>query len=387
MAIPFKYNRRSLLNRRISNGMTAGAIALVVAVFIAAMALVSGVNSTIKNTSSPDNIILLRAGAESEANSIISLDQLNALRFLPFIKQNAAGAPLASPELTQQVFVNASDRTLDNLPIRGVLPVALEAHDSVRIVGGRMFSPSANEVIIGKRIAGRYPGCALGSDLKLGRRTWKVIGIFGAEGNSFESEVWTDLRALQDDSRRGSTFNSIRFKLAPGADFEAMKQQIASDPRVNLHALTESEYYQEQSKSAKNLYTLGMLTSVLMAFAAIFAAMNTMYGAVSARTKEIATLRALGFAPRAVMIAFLVESSMLAMTAAIGGVILALPVNGVSTKFNGAISSPTLAFAFQITPAIIAQAFLFALAIGIAGGWLPARHAMRTTIVEALRKV
>jgi putative ABC transport system permease protein len=124
-----------------------------------------------------------------------------------------------------------------------------------------------------------------------------------------------------------------------------------------------------------------------MAFAAIFAAMNTMYGAVSARTKEIATLRALGFAPRAVMIAFLVESSMLAMTAAIGGVILALPVNGVSTKFNGAISSPTLAFAFQITPAIIAQAFLFALAIGIAGGWLPARHAMRTTIVEALRKV
>jgi ABC-type lipoprotein release transport system permease subunit len=387
MAIPFKYNRRSLLNRRISNGMTAGAIALVVAVFIAAMALVSGVNSTIKNTSSPDNIILLRAGAESEANSIISLDQLNALRFLPFIKQNAAGAPLASPELTQQVFVNASDRTLDNLPIRGVLPVALEAHDSVRIVGGRMFSPSANEVIIGKRIAGRYPGCALGSDLKLGRRTWKVIGIFGAEGNSFESEVWTDLRALQDDSRRGSTFNSIRFKLAPGADFEAMKQQIASDPRVNLRALTESEYYQEQSKSAKNLYTLGMLTSVLMAFAAIFAAMNTMYGAVSARTKEIATLRALGFAPRAVMIAFLVESSMLAMTAAIGGVILALPVNGVSTKFNGAISSPTLAFAFQITPAIIAQAFLFALAIGIAGGWLPARHAMRTTIVEALRKV
>jgi ABC-type lipoprotein release transport system permease subunit len=387
MAIPFKYNRRSLLNRRISNGMTAGAIALVVAVFIAAMALVSGVNSTIKNTSSPDNIILLRAGAESEANSIISLDQLNALRFLPFIKQNAAGAPLASPELTQQVFVNASDRTLDNLPIRGVLPVALEAHDSVRIVGGRMLSPSANEVIIGKRIAGRYPGCALGSDLKLGRRTWKVIGIFGAEGNSFESEVWTDLRALQDDSRRGSTFNSIRFKLAPGADFEAMKQQIASDPRVNLHALTESEYYQEQSKSAKNLYTLGMLTSVLMAFAAIFAAMNTMYGAVSARTKEIATLRALGFAPRAVMIAFLVESSMLAMTAAIGGVILALPVNGVSTKFNGAISSPTLAFAFQITPAIIAQAFLFALAIGIAGGWLPARHAMRTTIVEALRKV
>jgi ABC-type lipoprotein release transport system permease subunit len=386
MAIPFKYNRRSLLVRRVSNLMTAGAIAIVVGVFVAAMAMVGGLNSAIKDTSSPDNMILIRRGADSEANSVITLDQLDALKFLPAIKRDESGNPLVSPELAEQVFVTAADGTLDNLPIRGVLPVATQIHDKVHVVAGRMFAPGLNEVIIGKLIVNQYPGCSLGSDLKVGRRTWKVVGVFDSGGSSFESEVWADLHSLQEDSRREATFNSIRFKLVPGSDVHALVGRIADDPRIELQAQTESDYYKEQSGIAANLRVLGLLVAGIMAFAAIFAAMNTMYSAVSARHTEIGTLRALGFSPGAIMTSFLAESSLLAFTAGIIGIIVALPVNGLSTKFNGAISAPTIAFNFHVTPLIVAQALLFAILIGVLGGWLPARQAMRVSVVNALRR-
>src|SRR5882762_1741657 len=385
MAIPFKYNRRSLLIRRVSNSMTVGAIAIVVAVFVAAMAIVGGLDSAIKDSSSPDNMILIGRGADSEANSFITLDQLDALKFLPAIKRDGVGNPLVSPELTEQVFMPAGD-TLDNLPIRGVLPVSTEIHDKVRIIAGRMFAPGVNEVIIGKLILNQYPGCSLGADLTVGRRIWKVVGVFESGGSSFESEVWGDLHTLQEDSRRGSSYNSIRLKLVPGADVHSLIQRCADDPRINLQAKTESEYYKEQSGIAANLRALGLLVAGIMAFAAIFAAMNTMYAAV-ARTTEIGTLRALGFSPLAIMTAFLAESSALAFAAGIIGVILALPVNGLSTKFNGgAVSAPTLAFNFHVTPIIAIQALVFAIFIGALGGWLPARQAMRVSVVNALRR-
>ncbi len=386
MAIPFKYNRRSLFVRRISNLLTAGAIAIVVGVFVAAMALVAGLNSAIEDTSSPDNMIVLRQEATSESTSLITLHQLDALKFLSAIKRNAEGNPLVSPELTTQVFMPAADHTLDNLPIRGVLPVSMQVHEKVHIISGRMFMPGLDEVILGKPLVNQYPGFSVGSELRLGRRTWKVVGIFEAGGSSFESEVWADLHSLQEDSRRGSSINSIRLKLSPGADVSWLVQRIADDPRINLRAQTESEYYREQSAIAANLRVLGLLVAGVMAFAAVFAAMNTMYAAVSARTTEIGTLRALGFSPGAIMASFLLESSALAFAAGVLGVVLAMPINGFSTKFNGAIASPTLAFHFHVTPAIVIQALIFAIVIGMAGGWLPARHAMQVSVVNALRR-
>jgi putative ABC transport system permease protein len=387
MAIPFKYNRRSLLVRRVSNMMTISAIAIVVGVFVAAMAFVGGINSAIKDTSSPDNMIVIRPGTDSEANSVITLDQLDAFKYLPGIKRDDAVNPLVSPELAEQVFMMAADNTLDNLAIRGVLPVSTQVHDKVRIIAGRMFAPGMNEVIIGKLIVDRYPGCSLGSDFKIGRRTWKVVGIFDAAGSSFESEVWVDLHSLQDDSRRGSSFNTIRFKLAPGAEVDALKQRTASDPRINLQTETEADYYREQAGIAANLRLLGLSLAGIMAFAAVFAAMNTMYAAVSARTQEIGTLRALGFSPRAIMTSFLVESSLLAFVAGIIGVLLALPVNGMSFRFNGAVDSPTLAFGLALTPAVAVEGLVFAVLIGVVGGWLPARQAMRISVVNSLRRI
>jgi putative ABC transport system permease protein len=386
MAVPFKYNWKSLFVRRVSNAMTAGGIALVVAVFVVAMAMVAGLDSTIKDTSSPDTMIILSKGVDSELTSRITLDQLDALKFLPSIKRDGTGNPLVSPELAEQIFMSGAGNSLDNLPIRGALPENLKVHDKIRIVSGRMLQPGLNEVIIGKLIVNQYPGCSLDSDLVLGRRTWKVVGVFESGGGSFESEVWADLHSLQDDSQRNSSFNSIRFKLAPDADVASLVQRMADDPRINLEAKTEADYYKEQSAYAARLRIVGLVVAGIMALAAIFAAMNTMYAAVSARTSEIGTLRALGFGPAAIMTSFLVESSLLAFVAGIIGVILALPVNGLSTKFNGVLSAPTLAFNLQITSGIVIQALAFAVIIGLAGGWLPARQAMRVSVVNALRR-
>src|SRR2546421_5389024 len=224
MAIPFKYNRRSLLIRRVCNSMTVGAIAIVVGVFVAGMAIVGGLDSAIKNSSSRETMILIGRGADSEANSFITHDQLDALKFLPAIKRDSVGNPLVSPELAEQVFMPAGD-TLDNLPIRGVLPVSAQIHEKVRIIAGRMFAPGLNEVIIGKLILNRYPGFSLGADLKVGRRIWKVVGVFESGGSSFESEVWGDLHSLQEDSRRGSSFNTIRLKLVPCSDVQSLTQR------------------------------------------------------------------------------------------------------------------------------------------------------------------
>jgi putative ABC transport system permease protein len=201
-----------------------------------------------------------------------------------------------------------------------------------------------------------------------------------------KSEVWADLHSLQDDSLRKSSFNSIRFKLAPDANVASLVQRMADDPRINLEAKTEADYYKEQSAYAARLRIVGLVVAGIMALAAIFAAMNTMYAAVAARTSEIGTLRALGFGPAAIMTSFLVESSLLAFVAGVIGIILALPVNGLSTKFNGVLSAPTLAFNLQITSGIVMQAIPFAVIIGLAGGWLPARQAMRVSVVNALRK-
>src|SRR5258706_13786294 len=288
--------------------------------------------------------------------------------------------------MAEMVFMPSGD-TLDKLPIRGVPPVSAQSHEKVRIIAGRMFAPGLNEVIIGKLILNQYPGCSLAADVKVGRRVWKVAGGFECGGSSVESEVWGNLHSLQEDSRRGSSYNSIRLKLVPGADVDSVIQRCADDPRINLQAKTESEYYKEQSGIAEKLRMLGLLVAGIMAFAAIFAAMNTMYAAVSARTTEIGTLRALGFSPLAIMTSFLTESSALAFSGGIIGVILALPVNGLSTKFNGgAVSAPTLAFNFHLTPAIAIQALVFAIVIGALGGWLPARQATRVSVVNALRR-
>ncbi|HYB90426.1 MAG TPA: ABC transporter permease [Candidatus Binataceae bacterium] len=386
MAIPLKYNVRSLLVRRVSTAMTAGGIALVVAVFVIVMAMVAGLGSAITETGSPDNLVVLRKGATTETYSGLNLDQFEALKFLPQIRRDAEGNPMTSPELPVQVLMSRVGGGQDNIVVRGVLPVALEVHEKVHITQGRMFSPAVNEVIVGRGLAGRYEDCALGSTIHFGRGAWKVVGIFEAAGSSFESEVWADVHNVQDDTQRGSYYATARLKLAPGSDTDAIIRRLADDPRINLQGETELDYYKDQSVVANQLRVLGMIVAVIMAVGAVFAAMNTMYAAVSARTQEIGTLRALGFSPGAVMTSFLIESLILALAAGAVGVLAAMPINGLSTTFGNFMTFSTLAFDFRVTFAIVIESLVFAAVMGVLGGWLPARQAMRMHVVDALRK-
>jgi putative ABC transport system permease protein len=386
MAIPLKYNIRSLLVRRVSTAMTAGGIALVVAVFVIVMAMVVGLGSAISDTGSPDNVVVVRKGSTTETSSAVQLDQFEALKFLPQIKRDADGNPLASPELPVQVLMQRSGGASDNVVVRGVLPVALQVHQNVHLIEGRMFKPALNEVIVGKALVGRYANTRVGSTMHFGRGNWKVVGIFDAGGSSFESEVWADIHNVQDDTQRGAYYACARLKMLPGTEVDALIGRIADDPRINLQAQTETDYYKDQSVVANQLRALGMIVAIIMGIGAVFAAMNTMYAAVSARTTEIGTLRALGFRPGAVLGSFMLESLALAVGAGALGVILALPIDGFSTSFGNFVTFSTMAFAFRVTPAVVLQALLFAAVMGVLGGWLPARQAMKMQVVEALRK-
>lgn len=387
MAIPLKYNVRSLLVRRVSTAMTAGGIALVVAAFVMVMAMVSGIGAAITDAGLPDNMVVYRRGSTTETYSMMSLDQFNALKYLAGIRRDAAGNPMASPELPVQTLLPRINGRSDNIVFRGVLPVALEVHDQVHLIEGRMFRPGLNEIIVGRGLVGRYANCTLGSTLAFGRGTWKVVGIFEARGSSFESEVWGDLHSVQDEAQRGAYYACARLKLAPGAGTQALIRRIANDPRINLEAETEPDYYQDEARVAAQLRTLVMIVAVIMGIGAIFGAMNTMYAAVSARTVEISTLRALGFAPSSVMASFLAESLVLALAAGIIGVLIALPINGFSATFGNFLTFSSMAFSFRITPAILLEAFAFAALMGLLGGWLPARQAMRLPVVDAQRRI
>lgn len=387
MAIPLKYNVRSLLVRRISTAMTGGGIALVVAVFVIVMALVAGLKSAISDTGSPDNIIVLRRGSTTETYSQIQLAQFDAMKFLPQIRREPNGEVDASPELPVQALMERVGGGRDNIVIRGVTPIALKVHDKVRIVEGRMFNPSVNEVIVGKGLASSYKNCTLGSTLRFGRGNWKVVGIMAADGGSFESEVWGDIHNVQDDAQRGAYYADVRLKLAPGADQGALIRRLADDPQINLQGETEADYYKDQAVVANQMRTLGMIVAVIMAIGAIFGAMNTMYAAVSSRTTEIGTLRALGFAPSAVMGSFLLESTVLAIAGGLLGIVLAMPINGLSTTFGNFVTFSTLAFSFRVTFVIVIEALIFAAVMGFVGGWLPARQAMKMAVVDALRSV
>jgi ABC-type antimicrobial peptide transport system permease subunit len=309
------------------------------------------------------------------------------MKFLPQIRREPDGEVDASPELPVQALMERTGGGRDNIVVRGVLPIALKVHPKVKIVEGRMFNPSVNEVIVGKGLMGHYENTTLGSTLRFGRGNWKVVGIMEAAGGSFESEVWGDIHNVQDDAQRGAYYADVRLKLAPGADSDALIRRLADDPRINLQAETEADYYKDQAVVANQMRVLGMIVAVIMAVGAIFGAMNTMYAAVSSRTTEIGTLRALGFAPIAVMTSFLLESLVLAVTAGAIGIVLAMPIDGLSSTFGNFVTFSTLAFSFHVTFAIVIEALIFAAVMGVVGGWLPARQAMRMSIVDALTSV
>jgi putative ABC transport system permease protein len=386
MLLPLSYSLRNVRARPGRSIMTAGVIALVVVACTLFLGLISSLKRTMVSSGDPRNLVVMRKGSDNDGSSQMSLEAFQAIRFFDGIARDAHDQPLASPELVVQPFFRTRSGGRENVLVRGVEPVALAVHDTVRITAGRMFTPSAQEAIVGRGVLGRYAGAELGSELQFGHRTWTVVGIFDAGGSSFESEVWVDVRELGNDAKRFFPYSGLRLRVASAADVEPLIRRIDDDPRYALEAQRETDYYTKQSESANSLYVLVVGIAVLAGIGAGFGASNTMYAAVQARTAEIGTLRALGFSRRAILLSFLIESVILAFIGGAIGCALAFPMNGFSTATGQTQSFSEIAFAFRLTPQILGTGLVFAVVMGVLGGLLPALRGARLPITSALRE-
>ena len=389
LAIPVVYNFRSAKARWTSAIVAVLGIAGTVGVFVAMLALAKGFRATLVSSGSPDNAIILRAGSNSEMESGISLSNVNILQDKPGVAHRN-GQPLITSEVVVIApFPLRSTHTDANVQVRGVSPNVLTVRPNVRIVKGRMFRPGLAELVVGSNAVKSYAGLSVGSKVRFGGGDWTITGIFDAGGSAFDSEVWCDANVLDGVYKRpANVFQSATVHLTSPGAFQQFKDAVSKDPRLNVDVSREVDYYAKQSQTFTRLITiLGGLVAGIMAIGAIFGALNTMYSAVAERTREIAVMRALGFGAAAVVFSFLIEALLIAFVGGALGCVAVLPLNGFTTGAMNWQTFSHLAFAFKITPNLMAGCIIFALAMGMVGGLLPAVHAARRPVAQALREL
>ncbi|HEY8149607.1 MAG TPA: ABC transporter permease [Vicinamibacteria bacterium] len=387
MALPLSYNIRNVRNRWQVTLLAISGIALVVAVFTVLMSMSEGFAAALRTTGRSDNAMIVQRGSASELTSWIPLDQRQMIVVRDEVERAADGQPLASPEDVVVTMKPKKDGEPTNITVRGVTSRAFEVRSGIKMVEGRMFTPGLYEVIAGDKIAKRVQGLDIGSSVKLQKHEWKVVGIFSSQGGAFESEIWGDQEVMGVDFGRSGGSNALSVRLKPGTDVASLDRWIRSNPQMQLQAVSERKYYDDQAGPlAKILRQLATFVAVIMGVGAVFGAMNTMYAIVAARTREIGTLRALGFSRRAILFSFVLESVTLALAGGAIGCLIAFPMNGYSTGTGQTQSFSEIAFAFRITPQIVTTALVFAVAMGVIGGLLPAFRAARLPITSALRE-
>ncbi len=387
MAIPFSYSFRNLWTRKWTSILTAGGMALVTFVFAAVLMLAQGLQQTLIDTGSPDNVIVLRGGAETEVSSAIDRGSASIIEVQPEVALNGRGEPVASKEALVLVTVpKKRTNAPTNVVVRGVGSHAMNLRPQVKLIAGRNFQPGSREVIAGKSIAETVKGGSLGQTLSFALSQWNVVGVFDAGKTAFNSEVWGDADQLLSAFRR-TTYSDVILKVPGQEAFEELKNRLENDPRLSVQVKREIAFYQQQSEvMAKFIRILGLATTLFFSIGAILGAMVTMYSAVANRTAEIGTLRALGFKRRSILVAFLAESLLLGLIGGIvgiagGSLLQLLTISTVNwTTFS------ELAFGFELTPSIAASTMAFAVAMGFVGGLLPAWRAARLKIVDALRE-
>jgi putative ABC transport system permease protein len=391
VGLSLRYSARNLRVRQTRTLLTAGVIALVVAAASLFLALIHNLESSLVSTGHPRNLIVLRKGADNDGSSSLSLEAYQALRFFEGIEKDAQGEPLASPEVVVQPFFETRDGGRENVLVRGVEAPAFAVHDDVRIVEGRTLDAAGNEALLGRGVAARYAEAAVGSQIRFGRGTWTVVGVFESGGSSYESEVWVGARQLAEDARRPVPYSGIRLRVAEGADMEALIRRVEDDQRWALQATPETEFYRKQSESAGSLYLIVIGIALLAGAGAVFGATNTLYASVRARTAEIGTLRALGFSRGAIARAFLVESLLVALGGFALGAVLAWVLAAAIDTALGGVAFPMATFttsvvSLRVAPAELSAGLVLSLAIGLLGGLAPAMQASRLRPVEALRR-
>jgi putative ABC transport system permease protein len=387
VAVPLSYNIRNVRVRWQVTLLAVSGIALVVAVFAVLMAMSEGFAATLRSTGRPDNVMIVQRGSGSELTSAVPLEHRNLITVDERIARGADGQALAAGEWVIVIAMpKSSDGQPTNVTIRAVPTRTFEVRGGIRIVEGRNFQPGLDEVIVGRKLLDRIQGLHLGGAVKYQRKEFKIVGIFASEGGAFESEVWGDFDTFGATFQRGSGSNSLVARMKDPADIPALDRWIRSQPQMQLQAVSERKYYEDQAGPlSKILGYLALMVAGVMGVGAIFGAMNTMYALVSSRTREIGTLRALGFSRRAILLSFVLESVFLAFVAGAIGCLLALPMHGFSTGTGQTQSFSEIAFNFRITPAIVVVSMTFAVLMGLVGGLLPAFRGARLPITAALR--
>ena len=385
MALPIKYNLRNLIVRKGSTLATAFTIGLTVAVFLMVMALARGIDMTLSSSGEPLNVIVVREGSTAELNSSISREQFNDLRYLDGVVREG-DQPLATAELITLIYKPRKGMSQgSNVTIRGVGPMSFKLHSGFQILSGRTFQPGLMEAVVSKRINERFQGLDVGDKFRIQTTDYTVVGIFESSGKAFESEIWVDANSLASATKRDS-FSSALLRVKDEGTLSALSKRITDDPKLHLKALSERTFYEDQQGIASGaLKGLAVFISFIMAVGAGFAGMNTMYAAVARRTKEIGTLRVLGFGRFSILIAFLLESVAVALLGAAMGVLLAMPLNFISTGTSNWATFSEIAFNFRVTIDLILLAMVFGAIIGFVGSLLPSIRASRLRIVEALR--
>jgi putative ABC transport system permease protein len=385
MALPLKYNLRNIVVRKGSTLATAFTIGLTVAVFLLVMALARGIDLTLSSSGEPMNMIVLREGSTAELNSTLTREQFNDLMFLDGVEREG-DKPLATAEQITLIYKARKGMTQgSNVTIRGVGPMSFKLRSGFQIVAGRLFQPGLTEAVVAKRIAERFQGLEVGDKFRIQTTDYTVVGLFDSAGKAFESEIWVDSNSLASSTKR-ETYSSVLLRAKDQNAMTALTKRITDDPKLHLKALSERVFYEDQQGTASGaLKGLAVFISFIMAVGAGFAGMNTMYAAVARRTKEIGTLRVLGFSRLSVLVAFLLESVSIALIGAAIGILLALPLNFVSTGTSNWVTFSEIAFNFRVTPDLMIWALIFGATIGFVGSLLPSIRASRFKIVDALR--
>jgi putative ABC transport system permease protein len=386
MAIPISYNIRNLKLRKGLTIMTALGIALTVTTVVFLMALLAGLKQAFVTSGDPLNVLVLRKGSTAELSGGFDAALFPTLKNLNGLAKDSHGEPMASGEWVVVIVLPRKDGTGEvNVTVRGMMPDGLELRPRVKLVDGRWFTPGQREVVVSESIHKRFANANVGDEIHFGKGPWKVVGIFDAGGSAYESEVWGDVNQMSSDFDRQGGFASAYLRATDPVAANALKNAVSDDQRLKLDGMLETDYYAKQTSSGGPIKFIGYIVGFIMGIGSIFAAMNTMYAAVAYRSREIATLRVIGFSRPSILTSFVLESLLLSLLGAAVGIVLMLPFNGMTTGTSNAVTFSEVVFSLRMTPAVVLAAVIFALVMGFFGGLAPAWHAARQNILTALR--
>lgn len=386
MALPISYNIRNLKLRKGLTVMTALGIALTVTTAVFLMALLAGLQKAFVSSGDARNVLVMRKGSVAELSGGFDASLFPVLKTLPGIEKDSQGEPIASGEWVVVVVLPRKDGTGDvNVTVRGMMPAGLELRPNTKLVEGRWFTPGQREVVVGRSIHNRFSGANVGDTMDFAKGQWKVVGVFDSGGTAYDSEIWGDVNQIAADFDRQGGFASAYLRATDAVAADALKNRVSDDQRLKLEGTLETEYYEKQTSSGGPIKFIGIFVAVIMAIGSSFAAMNTMYAAVAYRSREIATLRIIGFSRPSILTSFVIEALLLSLLGAAVGIVLMLPFNGMTTGIGNQVTFSETVFSLHMTPLVVVAAVGFALIMGLAGGFFPAWHAARQDILTSLR--